>query len=144
MIESTKRGPNHPPTGSRSLRPTDFSFQDFGELRLDELRKISMLRIRSDPPTASIVKDAIFIPNGDAPLSDHATAIGGIVKSDGLPIETAKLQRKGGKQFGGPIEEVTVRARHELDEDVVYLGPLFNHYGRVLLESLSRVWYLSE
>jgi hypothetical protein len=30
----------------------------------------------------------------------------------------------------------------ELDEEVVYLGLLFNHYGRVLLESLARVWYL--
>jgi hypothetical protein len=54
------------------------------------------------------------------------------------------LHRKGGKHFGGLTEAVSVTVERELDEDVVYLGPLFNHYGRVLLESLARVWYLSE
>jgi hypothetical protein len=126
------------------LEPGEFSFHGFGELRRDELRRISKLSIRSDPPAVSVVEDAIYVPNGIASNRDQSKVIGGIVKPDGTPIETAQLHRKGGKHFGGLSEAVTVKAERKLDEDVVYLGPLFNHYGRVLLDSLARVWYLSE
>jgi hypothetical protein len=143
MIGSSTRGSTHPPTGSRSLEPGDFSFHGFGELRHDERRKISKLGIRRDAPAVTIVEDAIFVPNRDEAITNRSKVIGGIVRSDGQPIERAQLHRKGGKHFGGLIEEVTVTAERELDEDVVYLGPMFNHYGRFLLESLARVWYLS-
>jgi hypothetical protein len=142
MIGSSNRGSIHPPAGARSLEPGDFSFHGFGDLRRDELRKISKLGIRSDPPVVSVVDNAIFVPNGIESKMDQAKVIGGIVGPDGQPIETAQLHRKGGKHFGGLLETVTVTTERELDEDVIYLGPLFDHYGRVLLESLARVWYL--
>ncbi len=144
MSRSSARGPDHPPAGQRSLEPGDFSFAGFGELRWDELRKLSKLSIRSDPPAVSVVEDAIFVPGSGEALSRKTKLIGGIVKPDGSPIDTAQLHRKGGKHFGGLTEAVSVAVEGELDEDVVYLGPLFTHYGRVLLESLARVWYLSE
>lgn len=144
MLGSPDHRSIQPPVGSRSLEPRDFSFHGFGDLRIDELRKISKLSIRSGPPTASFVEDAIFVPEGNASTTDPSKAIGIIIRPDGRPIETAQLHRKGGKQFSRLIKEGTVTAERELDEDVIYLGPLFNHYGRVLLESLARVWYLSE
>jgi len=144
MSSDSARGSNHLSAGTRSLAPGDFSFAGFGELRRDELRKIAKLSIRTDPPAVSVVENAIFVPGSGESLSRKTKLIGGIVKPDGQPIETAQLHRKGGKHFGGLTEAVSVAVERELDEDVVYLGPLFPHYGRVLLESLARVWYLSE
>ena len=144
MVGSPHRGSIHPPSNSRRLRPGDFSFHGFGELRRDELRKISRLGIRSDPPSVSIVVDAIVIPDEEASDASQPKALGGIVKPDGQPIESAQLHRKGGKHVGGLTETISVTVERELDENVLYLGPLFNHYGRVLLESLARIWYLKE
>jgi hypothetical protein len=144
MVGSSHRGSIHPPANSRGLRPDDFSFHGFGELRRDELRKISRLGIRSDPPSVSVIEDAIVIPDEEALDANQPKALGGIVMPDGQPIESAQLHRKGGKHVGGLPEIVSVTVERELDENVLYLGPLFNHYGRVLLESLARIWYLSE
>jgi Glycosyltransferase 61 len=144
MTGSSDRGSIHAIAGSRSLEPSDFAFYGFGELTRDELRKVLRLGIRSDPPMVSVVDDAIFVPNGYGADADRSKLAGGIFKPDGQPIETAQMHRKGGKRFGGQIEPVAVVAERGLDEDIIYLGPLFNHYGRVLLESLARVWHLSE
>ena len=144
MVGSRDRGANRAIEGSRPLEPGDFSFHGFGELRRDELRKIQRLGIRSNPPSVSVVDRAIFVPNGYVSSVNQPKFGGGIVKLDGQPIETAQMQRKGGKRIGGPVETVTVTPESELDEDVIYLGMLFNHFGRVLLESLARVWYLNE
>jgi hypothetical protein len=144
MSGSADRGSIHATAGSRALQPGEFSFHGFDELRRDELRKILRLGIRSDQPAVSVVDDALFVPNGHQSIAAQSKFAGGIVKPDGQPVETAQMHRKGGKRFGGPIESVTATAERVLDEDIIYLGPLFNHYGRVLLESLARVWYLSE
>ena len=144
MVGSSDRGSIHTTAGSRPLDPGDFAFHGFGELRRDERRKILRLGIRNSAPTVSVVDDAVFVPNGYESSAEQPKFAGGIVRPDGHPIETARMQRKGGKRFGGPVETVTATPEHELDEDVIYLGLLFNHYGRVLLESLARVWYLSE
>ncbi len=130
--------------GSRPLTPSDFSFHGFGELRRDELRKIMRLGIRSNSPAVSVVDRAIFIPNGPESSDKSQKFGGGVITPDGQPVETAQIQRKGGKRVGGPVETVIVTPASELDEDIIYVGMLFNHFGRVLLESLARVWYLNE
>ena len=33
---------------------------------------------------------------------------------------------------------------HEIDEEVVYLGWLFDHFGHFLMQSLARIWFLTE
>jgi hypothetical protein len=144
MVGSSDRGSIHATTDSRPLDPGDFGFHGFGELRRDERRKILRLGIRDGAATFSVVDDAIFVPNGHDLGSAQPKFAGGIVKSDGQPIDIAQMHRKGGKRFGGPVETVNAKPERELDEDVIYLGPLFNHFGRVLLESLARVWYLTE
>jgi hypothetical protein len=138
------RGAIHATAGSRPLEPGDFTFFGFGELNKDERRKILRLGLRSDPPTVSIVDDAVFVPNGYAASAEQPKFAGGIVDPDGRSIETAQMHRKGGKRVGGPVAPVVTTPQREVDEEVVYLGMLFNHYGRVLLESLARIWYLNE
>ncbi len=142
MVGSADRGATRAVEGSRSLEPGDFSFYEFGDLRRDELRKILRLGIRTGEPGVSTVDGAVFVPDGYEAGAGQPKYAGGIVKSDGSPIETAQMHRKGGKRFGGFAEAVPITPERELDEEVIYLGLLFNHYGRVLLESLARVWYL--
>ena len=33
---------------------------------------------------------------------------------------------------------------HEIDEEIVYLGSLFNHFGHFLMQSLARTWFLTD
>lgn len=124
------------------LQSADFSFSGFGDLRRDELRKILRLGIRSGEPEVSVVDGAIFIPSNSVAGDDQPKYAGGMVRPDGKPIDTAAMQRKGGKRIAGVADPIPVDPVQELDEEVVYLGLLFNHYGRVLLESLARIWYL--
>ncbi len=140
----SNRGATHALAGSRRLHSGDFSFYGFGELRRDELRKILRLGIRTGDPAVSVIEDAIFVPNSIGAIPGQPKFAGGIVKPDGQPIETAQMHRKGGKRIGGPTESMAVQPQRELDEEVIYLGLLFNHFGRVLLESLARVWYLDQ
>src|SRR5918994_1642872 len=144
LKRSGDRGANRAMAGSRPLEPGDFWFHGFGELRRDELRKIQRLGICSHPPSVSAIDRAIFVPNGYESSPNQPKFSGGVVNPDGQPVETAQMQRKGGKRIGGPVEAVTATPERELDEDVIYLGMLFNHFGRVLLESLARVWHLNE
>jgi hypothetical protein len=142
MVGSSDRGATRAVAGSRALQPSDFSFDGFGDLRRDELRKILRLGIRTGDPTVSVVDDAVFIPGSAAAGNGQPKYTGGIVNAEGRAIDTAQMHRKGGKRVGGLAEPVNVAPEREIDEDVIYLGLLFNHYGRVLLESLARVWYL--
>ena len=142
MVGPSDRGATRSVVGARRLHWGDFSFHGFGELRRDELRKILRLGIRSGDPDVTVVEDAVFLPSGPAAGNGQPKYGGGIVGRDGQPIETAQTHRKGGKRFSGLSQGTAVEPDQEIEEDVVYLGLLFNHYGRVLLESLARVWYL--
>jgi hypothetical protein len=144
MVGSTDRGSSRAIAGSRALQPDDFSFHGFGALSRDEMRKIMRLGIRDGQPDVSIVDDVIFVPGGFESGADQPKFAGGSVSSDGQPIGLAQMHRKGGKRFGGLTEPVAVEPAASLDEEVIYLGHLFNHYGRVLLESLARVWFLRD
>ncbi|MGH2615606.1 MAG: glycosyltransferase 61 family protein [Thermomicrobiales bacterium] len=142
MVGSSDRGANRALAGSRPLQSSDFTFYGFGELRRDERRKILRLGIRDGEPAVSVIDDAVFLPNGYEASAGQPKYAGGIVKPDGWPIETAQMHRKGGKRFGGLVESIAVSPDRELDEEVIYLGLVFNHYGRVLLETLARIWFL--
>jgi hypothetical protein len=132
------------PTEGRALAPSDFAFHGFGELRSDEERKIRGLTLRHGQPRVALVDDALFVPGDQQGSAGQPKFSGGIVTADGEPIETAQMLRKGGKRLAGLNAPVIATPRAVIDEEIVYLGLLFNHYGRVLLESLARVWYLNQ
>jgi capsular polysaccharide biosynthesis protein len=125
------------------LSPADFSFFGFGELTREEVRKIKRLGIRDDDPVAVSIEDAVFLPDAISSGADRARTAGGLVYANGEAVETAQTVRKGGKRFWALPDLEPPLPEQVLDEKVVYLGLLFNHFGRVLLESLARVWYLS-
>lgn len=128
---------------SSPLTPEDFTFFGFGSLPREELRRISRLTIRRGPCNVSFVANGLLDPGTEDRVGKSSRRPGGVYDSDGVPVDAAGIQRKGGKKFG-PSEAISVTEVPRVDEDVIYLGPLFNHYGRILLETLARAWYLNE
>jgi hypothetical protein len=124
------------------LDPAAFSFVGFDELTRAEQRRISRLTIRESPPELTVVDNAIFDPGTGDDAGKASRFSGGVFDAEGAPIAAAGLQRKGGKAFGAPLDQSGDLT--PIAEDVIYLGPLFNHYGRVLLETLARAWYVNE
>lgn len=125
------------------LDPDDFTFFGFGQLTRDERRKISRLTIRSGPPGLTLVENAVLDSGGDAAAERPRRLTGGIFDSTGAPVDAASVMRKGGKQFGR-TDSLSGVGLASIAEDVIYLGPLFNHFGRVLLETLARAWFLND
>lgn len=130
------------PTGARQLDPSDFSFYGVDSLTQSEERMIRRLSIRHGEPAASIVEPAIFVPSGNGRTIGQPRFSGGLLTAAGEPVDAANVSRKGGGIVGGFTEGVSVVAERQADEEVIYLGVLHKHYGRFLLESLARVWYL--
>lgn len=145
MTDSGGRGSAPPRNGVRALEVGRFAFHGYEGL-LDEIeRRVRMVEIRTGPPEATVVEGAVFVPDeGRRGAPEQPKFSGGIVDAEGRPVRAALLRRKGGKRVGGLAEPIALTPVRELDEEVVYLGWIFNHYGRVLLETLARVWYLSQ
>jgi hypothetical protein len=148
MVGFRKRERKRPDPAGRHLHPHDFTFFGFGALSQDEIRQITRLAIRSGAPGVSIVDDAIFVPNGYryALHQEPSRFGGGVIGPDGQPVTAARLRRKGRNLASGElaVTDPDLDRAASCDGEAVYLGHLFNHYGRVLLESLSRVWYLAQ
>ena len=107
-------------------------------------RQIRAVGIRGGTPEASVVEDAVFVPTARGQTAGQPKFSGGLVTADGEPIEAVHLRRKRGRVAGGLVGSVAVAPERDVDEEVVYLGWLFEHFGRVLLESLARVWVLND
>ena len=125
------------------LDPEAFAFVGFDELTRAQRRRISRLTIRGGPPELTVVDNAIFDPGAGDDAAKASRFSGGVFAADGEPIAAAGVHRKGGKAFGATLDR-SDGGLAPIAEDVIYLGPLFNHYGRVLLETLARAWYLNQ
>jgi capsular polysaccharide biosynthesis protein len=132
------------PENVRPLSPSEFAFHGFGEALAGIEQRIGGASIRGGEPRVETVEDAVFVPSEHHRVKGQSQAYGGIVAADGQPVEAAQVRRKGRTPRRELAAPVAVDPRRELDETVVYLGPLFNHFGRLLLESLARVWFLAE
>ncbi|MHA7142656.1 glycosyltransferase 61 family protein [Arthrobacter sp. Sr33] len=94
------------------------------------------------------VHNAAVLPT--AVSSSNGSVRGGLVPISGAPLYTQQL-----RQIGQSVGSVT-RFRHndptgfsepgavpEIDSrPSMYLGPLHNHYGHFITETMTRVWYL--
>lgn len=112
------------PTPDTIQRPrlSDFSFFGFDEQTPDLQRQVQRVEIRGGPPGVEIVDDYIYVPME----------------------QTARLRRERETLVSAPSASVAEAPAVTVEEDVVYLGWLFGHYGHFLMQSLARVWYLTE
>jgi Glycosyltransferase 61 len=104
------------------LDPAAFTLVGFGEHREALEATVRQLAVRSGEPAITTVENAVFAPAG------------GIFDDGGEALE---LERRHGSSQEAPQPE------RELDEEVLYLGLLFGHYGHFLLESLARIWAIA-
>jgi len=110
------------PLGNRALCPDDFSFFGFDGLSREIKRRIRQVEIRGGTPGVSIVEDVVYVPEELTKRRD--------------------AQRRG--IVGSLLESPAVAYDREVDDEVVYLGSLFNHFGHFLMQSLARAWFLTE
>ena len=101
---------------------TDFDFFGFDGQMAKLQRNVQRVEIRSGTPEVSIVDDFIYVPMDQSGL---------------LRREREALARDD-------VPQVPSDPAVAIDEEVVYLGWLFTHYGHFLMQSLSRVWFLAE
>ena len=142
-----------PPVGPPSARsrPLDaglFSFHGFGDDLANAQQRLRRAGIRGGEPEVAVVEDAVFVPAVDrrktGQQSGQPDLSGGIVTHTGQPIGTAHLRRGGRKLIAGLTGTTLAVPSAEMDEEVVYLGWLFDTYGHFLLESLARTWILHD
>src|SRR5215207_798243 len=111
----------------RALSPEDFSFVGFDGLKQENQIKerLQQVEIRGGTPGVSIVEDAVYVP--EELTGSKGSQRGKIVQS---LLESSAV-----------ADELY---EHEIDEEVVYLGWLFDHFGHFLMQSLARTWFLAK
>jgi capsular polysaccharide biosynthesis protein len=99
----------------------DFSFVGFDGLMPEITKELRLVEIRSGEPTVTVVEDVVYMPDEQS-------------GRDARHGEFAQRLR--------PASSVVYD--REIDEEVIYLGWLFNHYGHFLMQSLARTWFLAD
>ncbi len=100
----------------------DFSFFGFDSLMPQIKRLVQRVELRDDTPGVTVAEESVYVPKGQSGL-----------------LRRQREVLAGDLGRGAAAEPVS-----EVDEEVLYLGWLFNHYGHFLMQSLARVWYLPE
>ena len=109
---------------ARQAQLRDFSFFGFDDLESELRRQVKRVEIRGGTPTISTIEDYVYVPVDQATFQRR--------DRESLVQEPSREQAE------------TTSPSHTIDADVVYLGWLFSHYGHFLMQSLARVWYLTE
>ena len=136
----------------RPLTSSDFSFIGFDDLMMSVAETLQEVGIRSGPPQVSVIENAIFVPGAKVPTNDPEIGRfvheGGIVTQDGELVELAQTRRSGTRWgtrvLGGVVEPGVIEPARVIEEEVVYLGWCFQHFGHFLMESLTRTWILGD
>lgn len=125
------------------LRRSDFSFHGFDHLESELDTFLDDVWIRSGEPVARVEEDAVFIPLFEVGRSQFE---GALLTNDGVPVPTSVSQRRfgafGNEVLGTLSQPVALNPEHVIEDEVVYLGRLVDHFGHVMLETLSRAWIL--
>jgi hypothetical protein len=110
------------PREPRALDPDDFSFFGFDNLNPWLERRLRQIHVRGGTPGVSIVDDAVYVPQEG----------------------TERKSARRGEIVQSLLESSAVAYDREVDEEIVYLGSLFHHFGHFLMQSLARTWVLPD
>ena len=123
-----------------------FTFHGFGSLRDTVLRRLRRVGLRAGDPAMAVVDGAIFRPEVH-PRGTERVEDGGERSTDGNDdrrLSAIDATNQTGDRHTGGLPESAGTPMADVDQEVVYLGWLFDSYGHVLLESLARTWILPE
>jgi hypothetical protein len=87
-------------------------------------------------PAVEVVEDVFFDPRFPC-----------LYDSEGIRVENSVLRKgQGLRTSGASSPEVLPRPPHRIraTREVVWVGPLQQHFGHFLLEGISRLWFLRE
>jgi Glycosyltransferase 61 len=110
------------PDKLHALSPGDFSFVGFDGLMEKIEQKLRQVAIRGGEPNVSIVDDALYMPDE----------------------QSGRERARRGEIAQSLSASSPVAYDSAVDEEVVYLGWLFSHYGHFLMQSLARTWVLPQ
>lgn len=127
------------------LRRDDFSFHGFDHLETELDAVLDDVWLRRGEPVAEVVSDAVFVPLTEV---ERGRSEGGMVTADGAPIPTAISHRRfgafGHEVLGTMSQPLVLSPERVVKDEVVYLGQMLDHFGHLLLETLSRAWILDQ
>ena len=94
-------------------------------------------KAEKEPYTETYVNATILPPS--SPLPGFPWGLGGVVTEGGQYVDLSGI--KGA--FGGsyPFDSETVEY---IDEPIIYIGMVPNHWGHFLIDSVCRLWYILE
>ena len=93
------------------------------------------------PLSVTTIDRGIILPARETTLEDEFFYHGGVLDNNNnfVPLSATKHHCAAKALLNGyPLSEEPSYC----DETVIYGGILYEHYGHVLLESISRLWYL--
>lgn len=138
--------PRSPRSLPRSLSVEEFTFYGFDhdDSIVAIERRLRGLTVRGGEPALTTHEGAVFVPSRSRRDGQDTKRTGTLLAADGRPIAHAQVSRRGQPlaTFGDDLSSAV--PGDEVREEVIYLGPLYNHFGRVLLDSLARSWALAQ
>ncbi|TAJ97220.1 MAG: glycosyltransferase family 61 protein [Reyranella sp.] len=145
----------HEPRGQRPEPPMEEPSKSGkwligGPIYFHKRRAILSPAVETIPMTAEPISSA-FVSGHRHPTLPPATHYAGAVYRDDRRIVSEFLEydsltgHRVPRRTNPPvIEEARVRQAPRLDGTCIYMGPLSDHFGHFLLESMQRAWYLTE
>ena len=128
---------------SSQVRREAFAWYGFDHLFAPVETALASVLVRHGEAQAPVIEDVVFIPAHKVGLHQFE---GAVLTADGRPIPQAvserRLSRMGDVVLGALTEPVALHPERVIEEEVVYLGWYFDHFGHFLLESLARTWML--
>ena len=92
------------------------------------------------PVESKVIKNGVVIP-----VTSYDPMDGGIYDAEGNFVDRlSKVSGKCSKNVGKDISFENAVLMPHIHETVVYGGVIFNHYGHMIMESLTRLWWFLE
>lgn len=136
------QGPLFPTKPTSAL--DEFAFYGFDDPLGEVERRLRRLTIRRGEPELTTHEAAVFVPTQNRRFGPETKVTGSLLEADGRPIANAQASRRGRALATVGDGPLAPPPPDEVREEVVYLGPLYNHFGRFLLDSLARIWALPQ
>lgn len=107
----------------------------------DVLNVLSGIPVTDKELGVTIVDNGTILPSRKSPVMQQVWGLGGVVDSKGKFVQVSTSGAYEIKIFGGYYEydEADVS---DIEDEVLFLGPITQHWGSFLVDQLSRLWYV--
>lgn len=107
----------------------------------DVLNVLSGTPISDKELSVTVVDNGTILPSCKSPVMQQVWGLGGVVDSGGKFVQASTSGAYEIKIFGG-YYDYDETAVVDIDDEVLFLGPITSHWGSFLVDQLSRLWYV--